>query len=72
MPVGWQQSQGSLFTAIRMEKITVALLLMAVVAVAAFNIVSTLTMSVTEKARDIAVLRVIGMPRSQLMWIFMG
>ncbi len=31
---GWQQSQGSLFTAIRMEKITVALLLMAVVAVA--------------------------------------
>ena len=69
---GWQQSQGSLFTAIRMEKITVALLLMAVVAVAAFNIVSTLTMSVTEKARDIAVLRVIGMPRSQLMWIFMG
>ena len=69
---GWQQSQGSLFTAIRMEKITVALLLMAVVAVAAFNIVSTLTMSVTEKARDIAVLRVIVMPRSQLMWIFMG
>jgi lipoprotein-releasing system permease protein len=69
---GWQQSQGSLFTAIRMEKITVAVLLMAVVAVAAFNIVSTLTMSVTEKARDIAVLRVIGMPRSQLMWIFIG
>jgi lipoprotein-releasing system permease protein len=56
----WRDSQGSLFTAVKMEKIMVGILLLAVIAVAAFNIVSTLTMSVTEKARDIAVLRVMG------------
>ena len=68
----WQESQGTLFAAIRMEKITVAILLLAVIAVAAFNIVSTLTMAVTEKATDIAVLRVMGMSRPTLLSIFLG
>ncbi len=68
----WQESQGTLFAAIRMEKITVAILLLAVIAVAAFNIVSTLTMAVTEKAADIAVLRVMGMSRPTLLAIFLG
>ena len=68
----WQESQGTLFAAIRMEKITVAILLLAVIAVAAFNIVSTLTMAVTEKAADIAVLRVMGMSRPTLLSIFLG
>lgn len=68
----WRESQGSLFTAVKMEKITVGLLLMAVIAVAAFNIVSTLTMSVTEKAGDIAVLRVMGLSAGAVMLIFMG
>lgn len=68
----WQESQGTLFAAIRMEKITVAILLLAVIAVAAFNIVSTLTMAVTEKAADIAVLRVMGMSRPALLSIFLG
>nr|MBP6723790.1 ABC transporter permease [Halioglobus sp.] len=53
----WSQSQGSLFRAVKMEKLMVSLLLLSVVAVAAFNIVSTLVMSVAEKRRDIAVLR---------------
>ena len=68
----WQESQGTLFAAIRMEKVTVAILLLAVIAVAAFNIVSTLTMAVTEKAADIAVLRVMGMSRATLLSVFLG
>ncbi len=48
----------------------VGVLLLAVVAVAAFNIVSTLTMSVTEKSRDIAVLRVMGVTSRGILWIF--
>lgn len=68
----WRASQGSLFSAVRMEKIMVGLLLLAVVAVAAFNIVSTLTMSVTEKSRDIAVLRVMGFTSLGVMGLFVG
>ncbi|MFK8041485.1 lipoprotein-releasing ABC transporter permease subunit [Congregibacter sp.] len=56
----WSETQGSLFRAIRMEKITVSILLLSVVLVAAFNVVSTLVMAVTEKRRDIAVLRTMG------------
>jgi lipoprotein-releasing system permease protein len=67
----WSQTQGSLFRAVRMEKITVALLLLSVVAVAAFNIVSTLVMSVTEKRGDIAVLRTLGASAGSMMAVFM-
>ncbi len=68
----WSQTQGSLFAAVRMEKVTVAVLLLSVVAVAAFNIVSTLTMSVTDKRGDIAVLRVLGLSARQIRWLFVG
>ncbi len=70
--IDWRDSQGSLFAAVRMEKIMVGVLLLAVIAVAAFNIVSTLTMSVTEKSRDIAVLRVMGVTAGGIMLLFMG
>ena len=68
----WRDSQGSLFAAVKMEKIMVGILLLAVIAVAAFNIISTLTMSVTEKARDIAVLRVMGFTSLGVMGLFLG
>lgn len=68
--VDWSQTQGSLFRAVRMEKMTVALLLLSVVAVAAFNIVSTLVMSVAEKRGDIAVLRTLGADAHGVMTIF--
>lgn len=68
--VDWSQTQGSLFRAVRMEKVTVALLLLSVVAVAAFNIVSTLVMSVAEKRGDIAVLRTLGADARGIMTIF--
>ena len=70
--IGWTTSQGSLFAAIRMEKVTVRLLLLSIVFVAAFNLISTLTMSVTEKRVDIAILQVLGFPRKRVMWLFVG
>ncbi len=66
----WSQTQGSLFQAVKMEKIMVSVLLLSVVAVAAFNIVSTLVMSVAEKRRDIAVLRTMGARAGGVMAIF--
>ena len=68
----WRSSQGSLFAAIRMEKITVGILLTSVILVAAFNLVSTLTMSVTEKRGDIAILQVLGLPAKKLLMLFLG
>jgi lipoprotein-releasing system permease protein len=68
----WRSSQGSLFSAIKMEKITVGVLLTSVILVAAFNLVSTLTMSVTEKRSDIAILQVLGLTTRHLLTIFLG
>ena len=68
----WGRSQGNLFAAIRMEKIMMTVLLLSVVAVAAFNIISTLTMAVTEKRSDIAVLRTMGARASSVMAIFVA
>jgi lipoprotein-releasing system permease protein len=66
----WSQLQSTLFNAVRMEKLTVSLLLLSVIAVAAFNIVSTLVMSVAEKRRDIAVLRTLGASAARIMAVF--
>ncbi len=68
----WSQSQGNLFAAIKMEKTMMTVLLLSVVAVAAFNIVSTLTMAVTDKRPDIAVLRTMGARAGSIMAIFMS
>jgi lipoprotein-releasing system permease protein len=67
----WADSNQALFRAIRMEKVTVGLLLAAVILVAAFNIVSTLTMSVTEKRSDIAAMRVMGLSRTMVQRVFL-
>jgi lipoprotein-releasing system permease protein len=66
----WSRSQGTLFGAIRMEKRMVSLLLLVIVAVAAFNIVSILTMVVAEKRAAIAVLRTMGASPGQVMAVF--
>jgi len=68
----WRDSQGSLFTAIRMEKLTVGVLLTSVILVAAFNLISMLTMSVTEKRSDIAILQVLGLSSHRLLTVFLG
>lgn len=66
----WSQTQGSLFAAVKMEKIVVTALLMIIIAVAAFNIVSSLVLMVADKRSDIAVLRTLGLTAKQVMMIF--
>jgi len=66
----WSQTQGSLFQAVKMEKIVVGSLLMIIIAVAAFNIVSSLVLMVADKRSDIAVLRTMGVSARQVMAIF--
>ena len=70
-PSDWTQTHGNLFSAIQMEKAMMALLLLLIVAVAAFNIVSSLVMVVTDKKADIAILRTLGASPQTITRIFM-
>ena len=67
----WTHTQGSLFSAMKMEKTMIGLLLLMIVAVAAFNIIATLIMVVNDRGADIAILRTIGATPRQIMGIFM-
>lgn len=67
----WTRTHGNLFQAIQMEKRMIALLLLLIVFVAAFNIVSTLVMVVTDKRSDIAILRTMGATPASILRIFM-
>ena len=67
----WRERQGALFDAVKMEKNMMLVMLLLIVAVAAFNIVSALVMVVNEKQGDIAILRTQGMSRWQVMQIFL-
>ncbi len=69
--VDWTLTQGSLFSAMKMEKTMIGLLLLLIVAVAAFNIIATLIMVVADKGGDIAILRTLGATPGQIMQIFM-
>ena len=66
----WREQNSSLFSAVVMEKIMIFLLLMSVVAVASFNIVSIILMTVTDKRSDIAVLRTMGASRFDIAKVF--
>jgi lipoprotein-releasing system permease protein len=67
----WRERQGPLFDAVKMEKNMLFLLLVLVIAVAAFNIISALVMVVNEKQSDIAILMTLGMQRQKIMQIFL-
>mgnify|MGYP000103131253 FL=1 len=67
----WTRTHGNLFQAIKMEKTMIGLLLLIIVAVAAFNIISTLVMVVTDKQADIAILRTMGASPRTILQIFM-
>ncbi|MBU2966549.1 lipoprotein-releasing ABC transporter permease subunit [Amphritea sp. 2_MG-2023] len=67
----WTRTHGNLFQAIQLEKKMIGLLLFLIVFVAAFNIVSTLVMVVTDKKGDIAILRTLGATPGCIMRIFM-
>jgi lipoprotein-releasing system permease protein len=66
----WQSQNASLFSALQLEKLAMGLVLLLIVLVAAFNIVSTLTMVVTDKTREIGILRAMGMPGAAIRRIF--
>jgi lipoprotein-releasing system permease protein len=67
----WTVQHFNFFKAVRMEKTVMFVILTLIIAVAAFNIVSTLVMVVTDKQADIAILRTLGMSPSSVMGIFM-
>jgi lipoprotein-releasing system permease protein len=67
----WTYRHKNFFEAIKMEKTVMFVILTLIVAVAAFNIVSTLVMVVTDKQADIAILRTLGATPRTVMGIFM-
>jgi len=67
----WSSYHANWFRAVKIEKRMIFLLLLLIVAVAAFNIVSTLVMVVTDKQSDIAILRTLGASPQSIMGIFM-
>lgn len=66
----WTEDHAAYFHAIRLEKIMMAVILLLIVAVAAFNIIASLVMVVSDKRTDIAILRTLGMDRSTVVGIF--
>lgn len=66
----WTQSFGSFFEAVKMEKNMMFLILLLIIAVAAFNLVSSLVMVVNDKQAEIAILRTIGATPSIILWTF--
>jgi lipoprotein-releasing system permease protein len=67
----WREKNATLYSAVVMEKIMIFVLLMAVVAVASFNVISIVLLTVTDKKTDIAVLRTMGASAQQIMQLFM-
>lgn len=67
----WTQQHANFFKAIEMEKRMMFIVLALIIMVAAFNIVSTMVMVVTDKQKDIAVLRTIGASPASIQTIFM-
>ena len=69
--IDWKQQNASLFKALQLEKLAMSVILLLIVIVAAFNIVSTLTMVVTDKTREIGILRAMGMKARAIRSIFL-
>ena len=68
--VDWQEQNKSLFQALKLEKLGMGLILLLIVLVAAFNIVSNLTMVVADKTREIGILKAMGMTSTSVRRVF--
>lgn len=68
--VDWEEQNHSLFQALKLEKLGMGVILLLIVLVAAFNIVSTLTMVVADKTKEIGILKAMGMPAKSIRRIF--
>jgi lipoprotein-releasing system permease protein len=69
-PQDWMDMNRNLFSALKLEKIAMFIILVLIVLVAAFNIISTLIMVVMEKNKDIAILKSMGAPSKGILKIF--
>src|SRR3954470_3997270 len=67
----WQTQNASLFSALQLEKLAMGLIIFFIMVVAAFNIVGTLTMVVTDKTREIGILRAMGLTSASVARIFL-
>ncbi len=67
----WRERKGEFFQAVRMEKNMMGLLLSLIIAVAAFNIITSLGLLVMEKQGEVAILQTQGLVRRQIMTVFM-
>lgn len=70
--VDWQEQNSSLFQALKLEKLGMGVILLLIVLVAAFNIVSNLTMVVTDKTREIGILKAMGMTSRSIRRVFLS
>ncbi|MDQ2768219.1 MAG: ABC transporter permease, partial [Gemmatimonadota bacterium] len=68
----WQEVNSQLFQALKLEKLAMRVILLLIVLVAAFNIVSTLTMVVKDKTREIGILKAMGLPARSVRKIFLA
>ena len=66
----WQRQNASLFSALKLEKFAMGVILLLIVLVASFNIVSTLIMVVTDKVREIGILRTMGLTAKDITRVF--
>lgn len=66
----WEEANQSFFAALKLEKLTMFIILTLIILVAAFNIASTLVVMVVEKTKDIGILKAIGMTSSNIRKIF--
>lgn len=66
----WQHQNASLFSALKLEKLAMTVILLLIVLVASFNIISTLIMVVTDKTKEIGILRSMGLTANGIMRIF--
>ncbi len=69
--IDWQTQNRSLFSALKLEKLAMTVILLLIVLVAAFNIVGTLTMVVRDKTREIGILRAMGLPARSVRRVFL-
>ena len=67
----WFQTHGNLYQAIQLSRNMVGLLIFMIIAIAAFNVISMLMMSVIDKRRDIAILQTLGLSRADILRLFL-
>lgn len=67
----WRERKGDLFQAVKMEKNMMGLLISLIIAVAAFNIITSLGLLIMEKQGEVAILQTLGLTRRQIMLVFM-